>query len=80
MAKKKTAIRKCSESFIKWCADTSPAARFERTVAQGAVGVVTGLLAGVAGAPGLVQVGVVPVVMAILAPIQAEIGRGQAEG
>lgn len=70
-------IRKTSNAFVEWCADNSPAAKLERTIAQGVIGVGVGILAGVAGAPEWVQIGVVPVVMAILAPIQATIGGGE---
>lgn len=72
---KKNIIRRMSEGFVAWCADTSSAARLERTIAQGVIGVVIGLLSSIAGAPEWAQLCVVPVVMAVLAPIQAEIGK-----
>lgn len=67
-------IRKYTEAFVAWCADASPAAKFERTVAQGVIGVLMSWLSSLAGAPEVVQTIVVPVTMAVLAPIQAEIG------
>lgn len=67
-------VRKCTNAFVAWCADNSPAAKFERTVAQGLVGVGVACLTGLTGAPEWVQFAVVPVVMAVLAPIQAQIG------
>lgn len=72
----KNIIRRASEGFVSWCADPSPAARLERTIAQGIIGVVIGLGTGLVGAPEWVQLCIIPVVMAILAPIQAEIGKG----
>ena len=68
-------IRKATNAFVAWCADNSPAAKFERTVAQGLVGVGIACLTGLSGAPEWVQFAVVPSVMAVLAPIQAEIGK-----
>ena len=70
----KSPIRKATDKFIEWCADDSPAARLERTIAQGVIGVAVGVLTGVAGAPEWVSTLVIPVTMAILAPIQASIG------
>lgn len=68
-------IRKATNAFVAWCADNSAAAKFERTVAQGLVGVGIACLTGLSGAPEWVQFAVVPTVMAVLAPIQAEIGK-----
>ena len=68
-------IRKATNAFVSWCADPSPAARFERTVAQGVIGVGIACLTGLSGAPDWVQFSVVPLTMAVLAPIQAEIGK-----
>lgn len=68
-------IRKATNAFVAWCADNSPAAKFERTVAQGLVGVGIACLTGLSGAPEWVQFAIVPSVMAVLAPIQAEIGK-----
>lgn len=68
-------IRKATNAFVAWCADNSPAAKFERTVAQGVIGVGIACLTGLSGAPDWVQFSVVPLTMAVLAPIQAEIGK-----
>ena len=68
-------IRKSTNAFVAWCADNSAAAKFERTVVQGLVGVGIACLTGLTGAPEWVQFAVVPTVMAVLAPIQAEIGK-----
>lgn len=38
----KNIVRMVSEGFVAWCADTSPAARLERTIAQGLIGVAIG--------------------------------------
>lgn len=68
-------IRKTTNAFVAWCADNSAAAKFERTVAQGLVGVGIACLTGLSGAPEWVQFAIVPTVMAVLAPIQAQIGK-----
>ena len=68
-------IRKSTNAFVSWCADNSAAAKFERTVVQGLVGVGIACLTGLSGAPEWVQFAIVPTVMAVLAPIQAEIGK-----
>lgn len=75
MPEAKNPIRKATTAFVNWCADTSPAARLERTIAQGVIGVGASILANIAGAPEWVTIGLAPTVMAILAPIQAEIGK-----
>ncbi len=67
-------IRKATNAFVAWCADNSPAAKFERSVAQGVIGVASAGIASIAGAPEWVQIGLVPTVMAVLAPTQAWIG------
>ena len=68
-------IRRASDGFVSWCADNSAAAKLERTVAQGVIGVAVGALAGVAGAPPVVQTLIIP---AVLSPIQARIGASLA--
>ena len=68
-------IRKATNAFVAWCADNSASAKFERTVVQGLVGVGIACLTGLSGAPEWVQFAIVPTVMAVLAPIQAEIGK-----
>lgn len=70
---KKPIVRRITEKFTGWCAEDSTAARFERTLAQGVIAaVVAGVSTGKWG-----TAFVVALVMAILAPIQAEIGKGQ---
>ncbi len=76
----KNIVRMVSEGFVAWCADASPAARLERTIAQGLIGVAIGIFTGFVGAPEWIQVGIVPVVMVMLAPIQAQIGKSLEEG
>ena len=64
-------MRKLTSRFVEWCADTSPAARLERTVAQGVIAAVTvGLTTGEWGA-GVATA----VIMAVITPIQAAIGK-----
>lgn len=64
-------IDKAVTGFLAWCHSDTPAARFERTVAQGLVAVVAaGLTTGEWGTASIVAA-----VMAVLAPIQAEIGK-----
>lgn len=71
----KNIIRTATEKFTVWCAEDTTAARFERTVAQGVIAaVVAGVTTGEWGAAF-----VVALVMAILAPVQAEIGKGQGD-
>ena len=70
---KKNIVRKITEDFTAWCAEDSTAARFERTLAQGVIAVVVaGLTTGEWGAAFGVAL-----VMAVLSPIQAEMGKGQ---
>ncbi len=73
-------VRRASDALVAWCADNSAAAKLERTIAQGVIGVGAAALAGVAGAPPVVQTVIVPAVMAILSPIQAAIGASLASG
>lgn len=64
-------LHRASEAFVAWCAKDTPGARFERSVAQGLVGVaVTGLTTGEWGAAALTGL-----VMALLAPVQKAIGN-----
>lgn len=71
----KNPIRKLTNAFVEWCADNSPAAKLERTIAQGIVGVAVGCLASISGAPYWVTMAAIPTTMAILSPIQAYIGN-----
>lgn len=68
-------MRKFTEKFIAWCSDDSAAARFERTVAQGIIGVAVGVVAAYCANDGMLGTIVAPTVMAILSPIQAAIGN-----
>lgn len=64
-------MRKLTSRFCAWCADTSDAARLERTVAQGIIAAVAvGMTTGEWGASV-----VTAVIMAVITPIQAAIGR-----
>lgn len=64
-------MRKLTSRFCAWCADTSDAARLERTVTQGIIAAVSvGMTTGEWGASV-----VTAVIMAVITPIQAAIGR-----
>lgn len=64
-------MRKLTEGFVSWCADNSAAAKFERTVAQGVIGAVAvGVTTGEWGAAFATAL-----IMAVLSPIQAQIGK-----
>lgn len=68
-------IRNFSNAFINWCADTSDAARFERTIMQG---IMAALIAGVvSGEWGIAFT--TAMIMAVLSPIQAAIGHANDE-
>lgn len=71
---RKPIIRRITEGITEWCADNSPAAKLERTVAQGAIGVASAALAAVAGAPEWVQQVIIPTVMVVFTALQAQIG------
>ena len=71
-----------TEKFIDWCADQSPTARFERTLAQGVISVVaTELPQQLAQVqlPGWVSGLIIPCCMAVLSIIQAEFGKNAAD-
>lgn len=70
-------LRRCTQAFVAWCADDSPAAKFERTVAQGTIGAVAvGLTTGEWGAAFATAIA-----MAVISPVQAQIGmRSPASG
>lgn len=72
---KEKTMRKITERFVSWCAEDTPAARFERSIAQGVIGAAVGMLSGVAASNPVVGAVVAPCVMAIIAPIQAQIGK-----
>lgn len=64
-------MRKLTSRFCAWCADTSDAARLERTVAQGIIAAVSvGMTTGEWGASV-----VTAVIMAVITPIQAALGK-----
>ena len=68
--------RTITERFIDWCARDTEAARFQRSVAQGVIGVGVACLTSISEAPEIVTILVIPTVMAVLAPIQSAIGKG----
>ncbi|WP_139652782.1 hypothetical protein [Raoultibacter phocaeensis] len=73
-------MRKITERFVAWCADDCAAARFERTVVQGLIGVAVSAMTYCGTGDGAIAVIVVPAVMAVLSPLQKAIGnRGEAE-
>lgn len=63
-------MAKMTDKFLKWCAEDTPAARFERSIAQGIIAVlVSGLATGEWGVAT-----VTALIMAVVSPIQAAIG------
>lgn len=71
-------MRKAIKKFMAWCAEDSAAARFERTVVQGIIGVVVGAVSYWFAGDGITAIVVAPVVMAVLSPAQSAIGnRGE---
>ena len=69
--KKAPVVRRCTAAFAAWCAEDTPSAKFERTVAQGVVGAVAaGTATGEWGAAFATAL-----VMAVIAPVQAMLGR-----
>lgn len=71
-----------TEKFINWCADPSATARFERTIAQAVLSVLTTQLPQWISSiylPEWVNAIVVPSVMAFLSIVQAEIGKNAAD-
>lgn len=75
----KTIIRRMSEGFIEWCADNSAAARLERTVVQGLIGIGAGIATSAIGGNSIMSMFVAPIVMVVLSPIQAHIGKSLEE-
>ena len=70
--------RTLRQRFFDWCAEDSAAARFERSVAQGVIGVASGILAAYATQDPFIGTVVAPTVMAVLAPLQKVLGnRGE---
>ncbi|MEY8460152.1 hypothetical protein AALA69_03360 [Eggerthellaceae bacterium 24-137] len=72
---KKTIIRRATEAFTSWLCDNSAAAKFERTVAQGVLGVVAAAISAATGMPEWLNALVAPSVMAVLAPSMDMIGK-----
>lgn len=75
----KTIIRRSSERFVEWCADDSAAARLERTIAQGIIGIVAGVVASAITGAGVAGTITAPIAMAIISPIQSFIGSSLKE-
>lgn len=72
--------RTLRQRFFDWCAEDSAAARFERSVAQGLIGVASGILAAYATQDPIIGTVVAPTVMAVLAPLQKILGnRGKVD-
>lgn len=68
---KKALVRRATEGFCAWCAEDTPAARFERTVAQGAVAAVAvGVTTGEWGAAFATALA-----MAVISPVQAALAE-----
>lgn len=68
-------IDKATNAFIDWCARDTAAARLQRTVVQGIIAVIVGLITMWSDAPEWATVAAMPLVMAVLSPIQAAIGN-----
>lgn len=64
-----------TERFVDWCARDTAAARFERSVVQGVIGVGVGIITAYATSDPIMGTFVAPTVMAVLAPIQKAIGN-----
>lgn len=73
-------IRKFTNALIAWCADNSAAAKFERTIAQGALGVLAAWLTSLTGMPEWFNVLVAPMIMVVLTPLMATIGTNLGSG
>lgn len=75
---RKTIIRRATEAFTAWLLDNSAAAKFERTVAQGVVGVAAAALSAASGMPEWFTGIVAPSAMAVLAPTMDALGKSLA--
>lgn len=62
---------------IRWFLESNePAARVLRTIVQGIIGVVISYLGTIAtNSPEIISLLVIPIIMAVLSPIMAEIGK-----
>lgn len=67
--------RTLRQRFFDWCAEDSAAARFERSVAQGIVGVASSLVTYYATQDPFVAAVIGPTAMAVLAPLQKILGN-----
>lgn len=72
---KKPLVRRATEAFTSWLRDGSAAAKFERTVAQGVLGVAAAAISAATGMPEWFNALVAPSVMAVLAPSMDMIGK-----
>lgn len=79
-AKDETALEGITDRFIKWCARDTAAARFQRSVAQGLIGVASGLLSAAATNDPVIGTIVAPTVMCVLSPVMKAVGnKGEVE-
>lgn len=67
-------VRKFVNAFLNWCKEDTAAARLERTIAQGVIGVLVGWITAAATNNPAMGMYVAPLTMAILSPIQAALG------
>lgn len=74
-AKGETVMEGMTDRFIKWCARDTASARFQRSVAQGVIGVASGLLSAAATNDPVVGTIVAPLVMCVLSPVMKAIGN-----
>lgn len=75
----KSFIRKFTNGFMAWCAENSPAAKFERAVFQSALGLLSSWLSSIAGAPEWLQVAIIPFVVSVMTLMQAAAGENYAK-
>lgn len=69
-------IDKATNAFIEWCARDTAAARFQRSVVQGIIGVIVGGLT----TGEWTGAAIVGVIMAVISPVQKAIGnKGEVE-
>lgn len=79
-AKDESALDGVTDKFIKWCARDTAAARFQRSVAQGVIGIASGALSAWATQDPFVGTVVAPTVMCVLSPVMKAIGnKGEVE-
>lgn len=79
-AKDEGALDGATDKFIKWCARDTATARFQRSVAQGVIGIASGLLSAWATQDPFIGTVVAPLVMCVLSPVMKAIGnKGEVE-